>query len=64
MPIFCNTWNKTSVAYPIINNLLKGNSNFVASLTKWNIKAKKTNIKITEPINPNSSPITENIKSV
>ena len=64
IPIFCNTWNKMSEAYPIMNNLLKGNSILVAKRTRWNIKAKKINIRITEPIKPNSSPITEKIKSV
>lgn len=53
-----------SEAYPIMNNLLKGNSILVAKRTRWNIKAKKINIRITEPIKPNSSPITEKIKSV
>ena len=64
MPIFCKTWNKINATYPIINSLLNGISILLANRIRWKISAKYTSNNITEPIKPNSSPITEKIKSV
>ena len=64
MPIFSMKWNANIAVMHITINEPYASLALIATYTHLNKNKKTINMKATDPMNPISSPITVNIKSV